>query len=698
MHSNDLTKKDIDKIRENITNDFAQKSSPYDTMLDLDDEISVFGDEIEIRSQFERDRDRIIYSTAFRRLEHKAQVYSHEKGDHYRTRLTHTIEVMQIARGIAKNLGLNEELTEAIALGHDIGHTPFGHAGEEVLDDIMRGNDDLGGKLKYKLNFGGFKHNFHSIKILDVIERKYENEKGLNLSWQVLDGILKHTKIKKTKKNWHLNRFIKNKKFFEDLVPPETFLKNPYNLGPNKPDILDSSIMNSRPNITHSLTLEGQVVNIADEIAQRQHDLDDGLRDIELRMNELDVLLHTENIIDTVLEEILMKKIVLELEDDIFYPITFLLEGMNEEIIDSFRIPLLMPAENFNEQLKVAFPFFIVNLILEEYYDYLDKDIKLLLDLKGFIHKSEVKKDDFKWKNRIRNVTSYFIHDVSYNTMKNIKEGNCAFLKNNKYKRNENLEYLRSMNEIIESEVETDDRLFNERNYAISKCVCFSETAEKLDKKIEQFIDNRIINSYNVNRFDGKAKYIIKQLFKAYYENPKQMNKNQLNYLSNLINENIENYYELTFRDGAKIRDIKFDSEDPGFILNLEDLDKLIDLLKLEIRLECLNDPDINFLKDPCENLDFLTDIGGNTEKIHKKSNYLDDEAFNILIFDEILQKINEMDKANILNEEKAKREKILFIKCLIENHYAYLSVICDYIAGMTDNYAKEEYEKLYLV
>ena len=109
---------------------------------------------------------------------------------------------MQIARGIAKNLGLDEELTEAIALGHDIGHTLFGHAGEEVLDKIMRGNDDLGGKLKYKIYYGGFKHNFNSLKILDVIERKYEDERGLNLTWQVLEGILKHTKLKKdTEKN-----------------------------------------------------------------------------------------------------------------------------------------------------------------------------------------------------------------------------------------------------------------------------------------------------------------------------------------------------------------------------------------------------------------------------------------------------------------------------------------------------------------
>lgn len=147
------------------------------------------------RNEFSRDRDRILYTNAFRRLQHKAQVYSNKKGDHYRTRLTHTLEVNQIAKSISKNLGLNIDLTESIALGHDIGHTPFGHAGEEVLDNIMKGKDDLGGKLEYTIDYGGFKHNMNSIKILEILEEK-NGEKGLNLTWQTLDGILKHTSIK----------------------------------------------------------------------------------------------------------------------------------------------------------------------------------------------------------------------------------------------------------------------------------------------------------------------------------------------------------------------------------------------------------------------------------------------------------------------------------------------------------------------
>lgn len=122
------------------------------------------------RSEFSRDRDRILFSRAFRRLEHKAQIYSHERGDHFRTRLTHTLEVLQIARNISRYLGLNEDLTEAIALGHDIGHTPFGHEGERVLDQILSGKAEYK-ELKYEINYTGFKHNFNSLKVLDEIEK-----------------------------------------------------------------------------------------------------------------------------------------------------------------------------------------------------------------------------------------------------------------------------------------------------------------------------------------------------------------------------------------------------------------------------------------------------------------------------------------------------------------------------------------------
>ncbi|SHF34028.1 dGTPase [Desulforamulus putei DSM 12395] len=167
-----------------------------------------------VRTVFQRDRDRIIHSKAFRRLKLKTQVFIIPEGDHYRTRLTHTLEVAQIARTCAKALGLNEDLTEAIALGHDLGHTPFGHAGEQVLDRVYA---------------PGFKHNEQSLRVVELLE----GQKGLNLTYEVRDGILNHT-------------------------------------GPRKP-----------------VTLEGQIVRIADRIAYINHDIDDALRAGVLNQQDL---------------------------------------------------------------------------------------------------------------------------------------------------------------------------------------------------------------------------------------------------------------------------------------------------------------------------------------------------------------------------------------------------------------------------
>jgi dGTPase len=173
--------------------------------------------EDDVRPAFQHDRDRIIHSKAFRRLKHKTQVFFAPAGDHYRTRLTHTLEVSQIARTIAKVLRLHEELTEAIALGHDLGHTPFGHAGERVLDSIIP---------------GGFNHYEQSLRIVDVLEN---DGRGLNLSWEVRDGIAHHSKGKKG---------------------------SPVGVDPAK----------------RAATLEGQIMRVADLIAYVNHDIDDAVR------------------------------------------------------------------------------------------------------------------------------------------------------------------------------------------------------------------------------------------------------------------------------------------------------------------------------------------------------------------------------------------------------------------------------------
>ncbi len=131
------------------------------------------------RTEFQRDRDRILHSTAFRRLAHKTQVFVPHEGDHYRTRLTHTIEVSQIARAIARSLGLDDDLAEALALGHDLGHTPFGHTGEDILDELMR-------------PYGGFDHNAQALRIVTKLEHRYAAFDGLNLTWETLEGLVKH--------------------------------------------------------------------------------------------------------------------------------------------------------------------------------------------------------------------------------------------------------------------------------------------------------------------------------------------------------------------------------------------------------------------------------------------------------------------------------------------------------------------------
>lgn len=207
----------------------------------------------EHRTEFQRDRERVVNCKAFRRLVDKAQIFGSEKGDYYRTRMTHSLEVNQIAKAIAYALNLNLDLTEAIALGHDLGHTPFGHQGERTLDEILCGKINVGIKATEKMFknrcYGGFKHNYQSAHILTEIEEKYKEFPGLNVSIQVIEGVLKHTKLKP--KEIDINDFI-SKQYLSKI-----------NIDDKEIQVCSS--------------LEGQVVAIADEIAQRGHDVDDAL-------------------------------------------------------------------------------------------------------------------------------------------------------------------------------------------------------------------------------------------------------------------------------------------------------------------------------------------------------------------------------------------------------------------------------------
>ncbi len=205
-----LYREDLEKREEEMLSPLACRSSRSAGRR-------IFEEPCRFRTEFQRDRDRIIHSKAFRRLMHKTQVFLSPEGDHYRTRLTHTLEVSQVARTIARNLGLNEDLTEAIAMGHDLGHTPFGHNGEMILNSIHP---------------GGFRHNEQSLRVVDVLEST-PRRKGMNLTFEVRDGILNHT---------------------GDLP---------------------------------AATLEGQIVKISDRIAYINHDIDDAVRSGVITLNEL---------------------------------------------------------------------------------------------------------------------------------------------------------------------------------------------------------------------------------------------------------------------------------------------------------------------------------------------------------------------------------------------------------------------------
>src|SRR5690625_3522049 len=191
------------------------------------------------RSQFQRDRDRIIHCNASRRLEYKTQVFVNHEGDLFRTRLTHSIEVAQIARTLARNLQVNEDLVEAISLAHDLGHTPFGHAGQDELDDCMR---------QWAPEAGGFEHNLQSLRVVDELEERYASFNGLNLCFETREGILKHCSAKHARQ-----------------------------LG----DVGERFLNRTQPSI------EAQIANLADEIAYNNHDIDDGLRSGLLTLEQL---------------------------------------------------------------------------------------------------------------------------------------------------------------------------------------------------------------------------------------------------------------------------------------------------------------------------------------------------------------------------------------------------------------------------
>ena len=296
-----------------------------------------------LRSDFQRDRDRIIHSTAFRRLKHKTQVFVNTSGDHFRTRITHSLEVSQIARTLSKYFNLNEDLSETLSLAHDLGHTPFGHAGEEALNDCMK-------------KYGGFDHNIQTIRIITILENRYYNFSGLNLSFETLDGLIKH------------NGPVTNANKFNNILG-KNFFKN-------------------KVNFLSNTSLEAQIASLSDDIAYNSHDLEDGLKSNLFKLNDLKdiqilnkiILKHIKklkkNSIDLVVRQII-REIINEMVSDV-------IKTTKINIISN-NIKTLKDVYSFDKQI-VSFSYKMKNF---------DLQIKSFLKQKMYFHKSVNIKTDY---------------------------------------------------------------------------------------------------------------------------------------------------------------------------------------------------------------------------------------------------------------------------------------------------------------
>ena len=287
-----------------------------------------------LRSDFQRDRDRIIHSTAFRRLKHKTQVFVNTSGDHFRTRITHSLEVAQIARTLSKFFNLNEDLCETLSLAHDLGHTPFGHAGEEALNDCMK-------------DFGGFDHNIQTIRTILFLENRYYEFRGLNLTIETLDGLIKH--------NGPINNLKRYKR------------------------ILGTNYFKNKIKFSSSPSLEAQIASISDDIAYNSHDLEDGLKSNLFNLSDL------ENI--PILNKIILKH-KKKLKN---YSIDLIIRQIVREIINEMVQDLIKTTQknlkkkkikNLGDVLKSKYPIVCFSKEMMKF----DKKIKSFLKRKMYYH------------------------------------------------------------------------------------------------------------------------------------------------------------------------------------------------------------------------------------------------------------------------------------------------------------------------
>ena len=304
-----------------------------------------------LRNDYQRDRDRIIHSTAFRRLKHKTQVFVNTSGDHFRTRITHSLEVSQIARTISKYFNLNEDLSETLSLAHDLGHTPFGHAGEEILNDCMK-------------NYGGFDHNIQTIRIVSILENRYYKFKGLNLSFETLDGLIKHN----------------------GPVYDPTKLNN----------ILGKNFFKKKFNFSINTSLEAQIASISDDIAYNSHDLEDGLKSNLFSLNDLNDI--------PILNKIIMK----HKKKLIKYSIDLVVRQVIREIINEMVGDVIKTTKKNIELNKIKNLNDVYNskkkvVSFSKKMSVFDFKIKTFLKKKMYFHKSVKIKTDYG-KKIIRNL------------------------------------------------------------------------------------------------------------------------------------------------------------------------------------------------------------------------------------------------------------------------------------------------------
>ena len=336
---------------------------------------------IDLRTDFQRDRDRIIHSTAFRRLKHKTQVFVNTSGDHFRTRITHSLEVSQIARTLSKYFNLNEDLCETLSLAHDLGHTPFGHAGEDELNYCMK-------------NYGGFDHNIQTIRTISFLENRYYQFKGLNLTFETLDGLFKH------------NGPIKNIKKYDD--------------------ILENNYFKKKINFANRPSLEAQIASISDDIAYNSHDLEDGLN---ARLFFLDDLFRIP----------VLNKIILKHKTKLkYHSIDIITRQIIREIINEMVNDLIITTKNnikkyklynLNDVYKTKHKIIKFSKKMENF----DKKIKNFLKRKMYNNKN-VKINTLKGKKIIRDLfyalkknPKKYIDVGKYNNS-NIERSICDFI------------------------------------------------------------------------------------------------------------------------------------------------------------------------------------------------------------------------------------------------------------------------------